>query len=267
MPVTNNTYNRDIGLDTNEGTENTSSYPELSMFTALTMLNDEFAVEMDDDTFIERAYKIWRTIGNKAQALHILTCPVDENKEIMLPNNVENIESVSSLQVYKDIWGTELIIFNNTTAMLNSDYLVSVITDDWLGRTLLNQSRARIDGLYVDYTHNGDRLTFKAKDTVGTHMLIIYGGVISDDQALPKVTYRECEAIAAGVAYIHYKKQALMGDSAAAQMLVMLKDDMNRLIGQARIPDSINNNTMDRILDANGSFDRKNYGRTYKYNG
>lgn len=260
-------YNKGQKLDTNEGAENAANYPSYSMFTALTMLNDEYAVEMDDDTFMERAYKIWRTIGNRAKALHMLTAPVDEDKKIWLPANTESIENVTALEIYKDIWGTELIIYDNTTAMLNSDYLVSVITDDWLGHTLLNQSRARIDGLYVDYTHNGDHITFKAKDTVGTHMLVLYNGIIADEQALPKVTYRESEAIAAGVAFIHYKKQALMGDSAAAQMLAMLKDEKDRLIVQARIPDSINNNTMDRILDANGSFDRKNYNRTYKYNG
>lgn len=260
-------YNKGQDLNTNDGIQNASEYPRYSMFTALTMMNDEYAVEMDDDTFIERAYKIWRAIGNRAQAYHILKAPIDEEQKIWLPGNVEFIENVTSLQMFKDIWGSEMIVFSNGTITLNEDYLISVITDDILAKTVLNASRARIEGLYVDYSHNGDHITFKSKDTIGTFMIVLYKGVISDDQALPKITYKESEAIAAGVAFIHYKKLALMGDGSAASMLQMLKDDKDRLIGLARIPDHINNNVMDKILDAQSSFDRKNYNRTYKYNG
>lgn len=260
-------YNDGQNLDLNDGIENSAEYPNFSMFTALTMLNDEYAVELDDDTFIERAYKIWRGIGNRAKALHILKAPVDEEKKIWLPGNVESIENVTSLEAFKDIWGTEMIIYNNGTVTVNQDYLVSIITDRRLANSILNGGRSRIEGLYVDYNHNGDHISFKSEDLINSYVIVVYNGVISDEQALPKISYREAEAIAAGVAYLHYKKLALLGDSNAATMVPLLKQEKDILIGQARIPDFINNNTMDRILDAKTTFDRKNYNRTYKYNG
>ena len=259
-------YNKGQELNTNEGIENSSDYPKYSMFTALTMLNDEYAVELDDDTFVERAYKIWRKIGNRAKALHILKAPVDQEKTVWLPGNVESIETVTSLDVFKDIWGSEMVIYNNGSLTANEDYLVSIVTDKLLAESLLNNGRSRIEGLYVDYNHNGDHITFNSEDLISSYIIVVYKGVISDDQALPKVTYKEAEAIAAGVAYLHYKKLALLGDSGASSMIPLLKEEQDRLIGLARIPDSINNNTMDRILDANSSFDRKRYNRSYKYN-
>lgn len=260
-------YNDGQNLNQNDGIENSAEYPKYSMFTALTMLNDEYAVEIDDDTFIERAYKMWRAIGNRAKAIHILKAPVNEDKIVFLPQNVESIENVTSLEAFKDIWGTEMIIYNQGTLTINEDYLVSIISDKRLVNSILNGGRSRIEGLYVDYSHNGDHLTFKSEDLISSYVIVVYKGVISDEQALPKITYKEAEAIAAGVAYIHYKKLALLGDSSATAMVPLLKEEKDRLIGLARIPDSINNNTMDRILDANSSFDRKNYNRTYKYNG
>jgi hypothetical protein len=260
-------YNDGQQLDSNEGVENSAVYPKYSMFTAMTMMNDEYAVEMDDDTFVERAYKIWKNIGNEAQAWHILKAKVDGEKRIWLPNNAEQVASVSSMDVFKDVWGSDLVIFNNGSLMLSAEYFVAVVTNRLMVNSILDNRRNRIEGLFVDFTHHGDHIQFKSKDLIGTHMVVLFKGVISDDYGLPKITYRESEAIAAGVAFIHYKKLALLGDSAAAAMLEFLKEEKDRLTTQARMPEHLTENQMNRILDTNSSFDRKGYHRSYKYNG
>ena len=43
----------------------------LPFMTGSTLLNDRFKISWDDDTYIERAYYIWRSIGNIAVELKV----------------------------------------------------------------------------------------------------------------------------------------------------------------------------------------------------
>ena len=79
------------------------------------------------------------------------------------------------------------------------------------------------------------------------------------------LTEKEIDAIAAFCAYSYDFKQArLTKDQATLQMAQIMEQTWKRLCSAARVPDYINQNEMDEILNVSTSWDRKRFGKSYK---
>ena len=61
-----------------------------------------------------------------------------------------------------------------------------------------------------------------------------------------------------------FKKALLTRDQASMQLAQMLEQKWLKLCTQARVPDYINQNEMDEILNVATSWDRKRFGKSFK---
>ena len=76
---------------------------------------------------------------------------------------------------------------------------------------------------------------------------------------------KEVMAIATYVAYVQKYKQGLITNNAnIIQVANVLKSDWLRYCDAARVPDYINQNDMNEILNIKTSWDRKTYNKSYK---
>ncbi len=69
-------------------------------------------------------------------------------------------------------------------------------------------------------------------------------------------------AIAATIALQIAETNAFMNPKAGTEMVAYLKTESDRLIQAAAIPEKINNNTLDRMLNEKISWDRKTRDRS-----
>ena len=76
---------------------------------------------------------------------------------------------------------------------------------------------------------------------------------------------KEVDAVAAFCAYSDtFKKALITKDQATFAMAKELEQMWKTKCSQARVPDYINQNEMDEILNAANSWDRKRFGKSFK---
>jgi hypothetical protein len=61
-----------------------------------------------------------------------------------------------------------------------------------------------------------------------------------------------------------YKRALVTMNANTMQMAMVLKQDWEKKCTQARVPDNINQNEMNEILDVATSWDRKRFGKSFK---
>ena len=94
---------------------------------------------------------------------------------------------------------------------------------------------------------------------------ILYKGVEVDDDELPYLTRKEVEAIACFCAYVDKHKQAMRSHQQIFfQEAQLLNQEWVRLCDAARVPEQLNQNDMNKILDAKTNFNRKLFNKSYK---
>lgn len=97
--------------------------------------------------------------------------------------------------------------------------------------------------------------------------MVVYHGVLADEEdGLPLITEKESRAIAAFIAYISlYKESIQKRDGNLLKLAKTIETDWIKLCRAARVKDYLSQNDMDRILDACTSFNRKSYGKSFKF--
>jgi len=94
---------------------------------------------------------------------------------------------------------------------------------------------------------------------------ILYKGVLVDEEGLPQLNEKELDAVSTFCAWRHLLKKGIVTkDGGTIQIAQMLEAQWKLTCTQARVPDYINQNEMDEILNAGTSWDRKRYGRSFK---
>lgn len=80
--------------------------------------------------------------------------------------------------------------------------------------------------------------------------MVVYHGIIMDDEQLPLLNDKELNAVAAFVAYVTLNKEGIRKrDGNIIKLAQIVKEDWLRLCNAARIPEHFSQNDMDRILD------------------
>lgn len=96
-------------------------------------------------------------------------------------------------------------------------------------------------------------------------VLIVYHGVITDESGLPLINDKEMRAIALYVAYSNLYKEGLMKkDGNILNVANTMKQDWWKACNAARVTSNMTQNDMDAVLDAKYSYDRKQYGKSFK---
>lgn len=149
---------------------------------------DLWGVEPDPKSFDDVALAGWEQIGNRHTRLYKYIADT-ENKELKLPCNVTNIESVHIPLV-------DANRINNKVDFVDQEsILVESYIDAWQQSTNPLNSKGKL----VDY-QEGDNTLYFSRDY--KDVKVVYKGVLVDEEdGLPLINNREMKAIAAFVAW------------------------------------------------------------------
>lgn len=219
----------------------------------LAQANLLYGVNMNEDDAIEVALIAWNKIGNKQCRLYRYRANIDcETLSVELPCNCDEIEAVT--YDFEDWKYTS----NDT---VNGDYNSQFVENYIEGRKEYSNAYY-IPGRYVKYERINDTLYFdKNYGTVN----IVYKGIELDEEDLPYLNNKEVEAIACYIAYVQRFKQGLAThNQLMLQESQILEQKWLKLCDAARVPSYINQNDMDKILDAKTNWNRKIFNKSYK---
>ena len=218
-----------------------------------TVANSLYGLELEPEQFEELGLTAWNLIGNKTVRLYNYSADIsNDDFSVQLPCNCDIIEAVT---YNHEDWNY------STNKTVNGDYN-SQFTEQYIEARKLYQSPFYITGKYAKYERVGDTLYF---DKDYGKVNILYKGIILDEDGLPKVNEKEALAIATYIAFATKQKQGwITNNQNIIQLAQYLYQQWLKYCDSARVPLSIDQNTMNQVLDAKSSWNRKIYNKTYK---
>lgn len=221
-------------------------------YSVLGHLNDFYGISMKDDQFENIAMHAWDHIGNKEFKLYVFNGTVVDNK-CALPCNVDIIEAVFAA-------GQDV---RRSTGTINDDAWVrNSIVEEYIEWRRNKTEFMTASGHFEDYDLEGNTLNFKR---TGFDITILYKGVLADETGLPSLNFKEVDAIAKYCAWVVTQKQAMITkDKSTWEIAMMLKQQWQVAVDDARTPIYLNQNDMDELLNVQSSWDRKRFGLSYK---
>ena len=212
-----------------------------------------YDLDISPETFEELGLIAWNKINNKQYRLYKYVAEIDKTSlTVELPCNCDEIEAVT--YSFED--------WNYTTNFtVNGDYQSQFIEQYIEGRKLYNNP-FYISGKYAKYQRVGDILYF---DKDYGSVMILYKGVVLDDDGLPYLNPKEVDAIACYCAMTQKFKQGWkLNNQGMLQEAQLLEQRWQKLCDEARIPMYISQNEMNQILDAKSNWNRKLFNKSYK---
>ena len=218
-----------------------------------TVANSLYGLELEPEQFEELGLTAWNLIGNKTVRLYNYSADIsNDDFSVQLPCNCDIIEAVT---YNHEDWNY------STNKTVNGDYN-SQFTEQYIEARKLYQSPLYISGKYAKYERVGDTLYF---DKDYGKVNILYKGIILDEDGLPKVNEKEALAIATYIAFATKQKQGwITNNQNIIQLAQYLYQQWLKYCDSARVPLSIDQNTMNQVLDAKSSWNRKVYNKAYK---
>ena len=226
-------------------------------YSALIKLRDFYGVELTGEDFENIGLVAWDKIGNKDVKLYkyVVVPEKTETGEyyVDLPCNADIIESVTA--DYEDYQKTTPT--NNISGSNQSSWV-----EGYVESRKFHTNHLYTSGKYIKYRREENRLYLSEKFN---SVKILYKGVHVDDEGLPYLTDDESLAIATFCAYVDdFKKARITKDKATFEMALVTEQKWKTLCTQARVPEYINQNEMDEILNVSVSWDRKRFGKSFK---
>lgn len=212
-----------------------------------------YDLDISPETFEELGLIAWNKINNKQYRLYKYVAEIDKTSlTVELPCNCDEIEAVT--YSFED--------WNYTTNFtVNGDYQSQFIEQYIEGRKLYSNP-FYISGKYAKYQRVGDTLYF---DKDYGSVMILYKGVVLDDDGLPYLNPKEVDAIACYCAMTQKFKQGWkLNNQGMLQEAQLLEQRWQKLCDEARIPMYISQNEMNQILDAKSNWNRKLFNKSYK---
>lgn len=219
--------------------------------TVASTLHILYGLDLFDDEVEEVGMYGWEHIGNKLVSFYNFN-GCTSNCELQLPCNADIIEAVTS----------NAIDYQKIDNLSREDY-GNKITESYIESRKTNTTPYYTKGKFLDYQYvHPNTLRFTKNYT---DVNVLYKGIILDDDGLPQLTNNEVNAIACYIAYVHHRKLMMMNkDKATAELANYLAAEWRRLCDNARAPEYLNQNDMDKILNAKNSWNRKTFNISYK---
>jgi len=233
------------------------------------LLSDLFDIQMQEDDYVERAYNVWRDIGNIATSIHAFEFEIGNDSTVSLPCNTEFVESVSSGHDYD--CGENVILYSANWSTDPNQHLADALVSPNSNIHDMSDQKSRLhaEGVYIPYELKGTvgnyKLSFDSKQ-IGQKGVCIYRGVCVDSNGNPLLSRKETEAIAYKLAFIHLQKRIFTADPVAAQIMQQsnLVMEYGRKMAAAKIPEYVSQNQWNRMLSAMTSHNRKVYWSSFK---
>lgn len=221
---------------------------------AISLAQTLYDVEGDTEDLEEIGLVAHNFIGNKNTQLHKAILNVNcEDGSVQLPCGADVIESVTYCGI--EDW-------NYTSNIKEHGDLSSLYTESYIESQKAFLDPHYTSGKFVKYRKVGDKLY--VNKGLGK-VIVLYHGIILDEDGLPEINDKEAIAIAEYIAYvIKYKEAIRTNNRNVLQMAQELKQQWLTHCSAARVPEHISQNEMDQILNAQSSWDRKTYGNSYK---
>lgn len=224
---------------------------ELSNINAAYGLCDSlYGITPDENQFEDLALNAWNRIGTKHTRLYRYEGTVEDHV-LELPCNVDLIESVH-------------IPIPDAQVTSNSSNFPweNIWIESYIDRFPKFENPYFHPGKLVKYDEGNNELYFANNYP---KVIVIYHGIIEDEDELPLVNEKELIAIATFVAYASlYKEGIKKRDTTIIKLAQTVKEDWLRACNAARVSEHLTQNDMDAILDAKTSWNRKSYGKSYK---
>lgn len=221
---------------------------------AISLAQTLYDIEGDDDDLEEIGLVAYNFIGNKNTRLYKAILDVNcEDGSIQLPCNVDIIEAVTYC-------GPE--DWNYTSNKKEYGDWQSAYTENYIESKKAFLNPLYISGKYVEYKRVGN--TLYVNKGLGK-VIILYHGILLDDEGLPKINDKEAIAIAEYIAYVYKYKEAIRTNNQnILRMAQELKQQWLFHCDAARVPEYISQEEMDQILNVQSSWNRKVYNKSYK---
>ena len=229
---------------------------DYSFHTAYTQARELYGLELNPDEFESIGLTAWGKIGNKKYRLYkyqVVPTKSELNEYYVdLPCNVDCIEAVTTN--YED--------YQKTTPTTLAGNNQNGWIEGYVETRKYNTGKLYVSGKFIKYREENNKIILSDRFQV---VNILYKGYVVDDDGLPYLSEKEVDAIAVFCAYTDmFKKALLTRDGASMQLAQILEQKWLKLCTQARVPDYINQNEMDEILNVATSWDRKRFGKSFK---
>ena len=221
---------------------------------AISLAQTLYDVEGDTDDLEEIGLVAHNFIGNKHTQLHKILLNVNcEDGSVQLTCGVDVIVAVTYCGL--EDW-------NYVSNTKEHGDLSSLYTENYIEAQKAFLDPHYISGKYVKYRKVGDKLY--VNKGLG-RVILLYHGIILDEDGLPEINDKEAIAIAEYIAYvIKYKEAIRTNNQNVLKLTQELKQQWLFHCDAARVPEHISQNEMDQILNANTGWGIKTYGDSYK---
>lgn len=220
---------------------------------AITLAQMLYDIDINDmDTLIEIGLIAYNFIGNKNT--HLKSEIVDvKNGLVKIPCKADLIEAVTCPN--EEDW-------NYTSNIKNYGDIDTLNIEQYIEKSKQNIDPLYISGKLIKYRREGNYIY--VNDNIDK-VCILYHTEQLDDDDLPMINDKEAIAIADYIAYtVKYKEAIRTNNSSVFQIAQTIKRSWLIHCDAARVPEYVNQNEMNDLLEITSSHNRKVHGRSYK---
>jgi hypothetical protein len=228
----------------------------LPFMTASTRLYDKFHISLNDDTFIERAYYIWRSIGNIATELKSAKVNVSTDLIVTLPQDCEFVRSLSTMDFqdnknFDGSYGDYSFSPKGRAPEVRPDAsMVSIEAN-------VRSSISSTPGERISYKTYPGYLKVESLFMAGQQAELIYNSIVTGEDGLPLLNDLEIDAIVYMLALGEAEMGLFRKEPGADKLLAYLAPLAERAMCAAKSDEKISDDALDQLLDIKTSWGRK----------
>ena len=222
---------------------------------AISLAQMLYDIDINDmDTLIEIGLVAYSFIGNKNTHLVADIVNVDMRTGLVnLPCKADLVEAITYPKV--EDW-------NYTSNTKNFGDFNTLNVEQYIEKSKQSVDPLYISGRLIKYRREGNYIYVNEKVDV---VCVLYHVEQLDEEDLPLINDKEAIAIADYIAYtIKYKEALRSNNSNVFQMAQTIKKQWLLHCDAARVPEYVNQNEMNDLLEIASSYNRKVHGRSFK---
>ena len=222
---------------------------------ALSLAQMLYDVDINDmETLIEIGLVAYNFIGNKNTQLKSEIVNVDKRSGLVkLPCKADLVEAITFPKA--EDW-------SHTSNIKNFGDFNTLNVEQYIEKSKQSIDPLYMSGKLVKYRREGNYI-YVTEDI--DQVSVLYHVETLDEDDLPMINDKEAVAIADYIAYtVKYKEALRSNNSAVFQMAQTIKRQWLIHCDAARVPEYVNQNEMNDLLEIASSHNRKVHGRSYK---
>ena len=222
---------------------------------AISLAQMLYDIDINDmDTLIEIGLVAYNFIGNKNTQLVADIVNVDMRTGLVnLPCKADLVEAITYPKI--EDW-------NYTSNTKNFGDFNTLNVEQYIEKSKQSVDPLYVSGRLIKYRREGNYIYVNEKVDV---VCVLYHTEQLDEEDLPLINDKEAIAIADYIAYtIKYKEALRSNNSNVFQMAQTIKKQWLLHCDAARVPEYVNQNEMNDLLEIASSYNRKVRGRSFK---